>query len=495
MKYFYCTLQKDMNRFVLGTLVLIIGMNLVSCKKTHEREIIWHKNLPSLGTFSSIKCSDLNQDGVLDVVMGAGKNEFEESESGVIALNGKTGDVLWTVPCKDQMVGTAAFLNIDNDGVDDLIIGGRAAQLFAISGKTGAVIWSYKITNHQHDAQGYLRFNFYTPQVLDDVDSDQIQDILITNGGNIAAQTNRGRYPGVLAIMSGATGAIIAIDTMPDGHETYMSPVLFKNATTGKHDIIFGTGGETVGGSLYKTTLQDLRSNDISKAEVLLTKEAHGFIAPPVLVDLNQDNSLDIICNWHGGEMVAIDGLDHQIMWTVALENTELNNMPTPGDVNFDGIPDFFSSFSQGVWPKSTGTVQVIVDGHNGKIIHRDTFGCVGFSTALSYDMNGDGAHEFLWNSNSHNCTGIYLGATNYQMHVLDFANQKESIWYPEVKAKNIGSTPWIGDADGDQNLDVFFCLQSNSNDIFSYYDIHIFRMTTGISVNEHPSWTEYLGN
>lgn len=467
----------------------------MGCKKSHERKIIWHKKLPSLGTFSSIKCTDLNQDGILDVVIGAGKNEFEASQSGVVALDGETGDILWTVPCKDQMVGTAAFLNIDHDGVDDIIIGGRAAQLFAISGKTGNLIWSYKVANHQYNAQGYLRFNFYTPQLLHDVDQDHVQDILITNGGNIAAQTNRGRYPGVLAVMSGATGKIIALDTMPDGHETYMSPVQYESADAQQQKIIFGTGGETVGGSLYQTTLQDLLSNDISQSKVLLTREAHGFIAPPVLTDVNQDNKLDIICNWHGGEMIAIDGEQLKPIWSVALENTELNNMPTPGDVNFDDIPDFFTSFSLGAWPNSQGTVQVIVDGAHGEIMYQDTLGCVGFSSALSYDMNGDGASEFLWNSNSHNCTGIYLGGTTYKMHVLDFVNQTQTEWYPEVKAKNIATTPWIGDADDDQNLDVIFCLQSNSNDIFSYYDIHLFRMATDVPVNENPSWTEYLGS
>jgi len=38
---------------------------------------------------------------------------------------------------------------------------------------------------------------------------------------------------------------------MPDGKETYMSVTITENEVRGDIKIIFGTGGETIGGILY----------------------------------------------------------------------------------------------------------------------------------------------------------------------------------------------------------------------------------------------------
>ena len=43
----------------------------------------------------------------------------------------------------DQIFGSASFLDINRDGVPDVIIGGRAAELKAINGKNGKVLWAF----------------------------------------------------------------------------------------------------------------------------------------------------------------------------------------------------------------------------------------------------------------------------------------------------------------------------------------------------------------
>jgi len=106
-----------------------------------------------------------------------------------------------------------------------------------------------------------------------------------------------GRLPGVLMIVDGATGKVIAADIMPDGKETYMSPIFYQE--NGKDFIIFGSGGETFGGNLFQTTLQQLMKEKIGDAKILLQKEKNGFVAPPVVVDITKDNIKDIVVNWH----------------------------------------------------------------------------------------------------------------------------------------------------------------------------------------------------
>ena len=73
---------------------------------------------------------------------------------------------------------------------------------------------------------------------------------------------------------------------MPDGRETYMSVVKASLRNNRTEDVIFGTGGETVGGSLYRTPLADILKGDISDAVLLATGKNKGFIAPPALADI-----------------------------------------------------------------------------------------------------------------------------------------------------------------------------------------------------------------
>ena len=157
----------------LGILYLVLG--LCACQKVEEPAIVWDRYMQSLGTLSSPRVADLTGDGVLDIVIGAGLNEFEESDSAVIAMDGRTGRVLWSSPGRDQMYGSPVFMDINADAVPDVIIAGRAAQLKAIDGTNGATLWEYQVAHHEQDAKGYMRFNFYNPQLVPDQNADGLQ--------------------------------------------------------------------------------------------------------------------------------------------------------------------------------------------------------------------------------------------------------------------------------------------------------------------------------
>ena len=60
-------------------------------------------------------------------------------------------------------------------------------------------------------------YNFYSPQIISDVDNDGYPDLLVSNGGDHAApawQTNR--PPGHLMVISSLTGQLIAKAVSPD---------------------------------------------------------------------------------------------------------------------------------------------------------------------------------------------------------------------------------------------------------------------------------------
>jgi len=155
----------------------------------------WTTTLPGLGSFSSCRVADLNGDGTDDIIMGAGRLEFEACDSAVIALDGKTGKLLWHVAATDQIFGSAIFQDIDKDGHPDALICGRSSELIMISGISGKVLWRFNPKsrdNRKHDF-----YNFYNPQWIPDEDGDGLQDIVVSNGGDVkVAAYDPNRRPG-----------------------------------------------------------------------------------------------------------------------------------------------------------------------------------------------------------------------------------------------------------------------------------------------------------
>ena len=197
--------------------------------------------------------------------------------------------------------GSATLYDINEDGTEDIIIGGRNHQIKALDGKSGALIWAY---TYQYDKDPILKnaqFNFYNSILVSDQNQDNFPDLLTINGGNPAAQSaeEEERQAGVLLLIDLKNGAILAADTMPDGKESYMSPIGFQQPTSEEFIIVFGTGGETIGGNLYVTTLANLKQQKLKEATIIASEDLHGFIAPPVLADINEDGHLDIIAISH----------------------------------------------------------------------------------------------------------------------------------------------------------------------------------------------------
>ena len=94
----------------------------------------WSVQLPTIGTFSSPRVSDLNKDGISDIILGGGRLEFQSCDTAMFALDGKTGALLWNVSASDQIFGSAMFLDFNQDGIMDPILNGRSSELKAING-------------------------------------------------------------------------------------------------------------------------------------------------------------------------------------------------------------------------------------------------------------------------------------------------------------------------------------------------------------------------
>ncbi|MBL6877340.1 MAG: hypothetical protein ISR03_03895, partial [Flavobacteriales bacterium] len=113
-----------------------IFLNLFFLLSVFSNAQNWQSFTDSIGTFSSARSSDLNGDGVMDIVIGGGVDSLF-SNNGVMAYNGVDGSLLWQRSSRDELFGSAIFQDLNSDGINDVIISGRSAQLLAIDGSNG----------------------------------------------------------------------------------------------------------------------------------------------------------------------------------------------------------------------------------------------------------------------------------------------------------------------------------------------------------------------
>jgi outer membrane protein assembly factor BamB len=476
------------------TYLLLLLLPFLGCQ-TAEKNDSWATTLPGHGTNSSPRLADLTGDGILDVVIGVGKNEWEKSDTAVIALDGANGRLLWTVAAPNQVTGTATLLDVTKDGIPDVFIGGRSAFMVGINGKTGHLLWQYELPK---DTTAPLRFathNFFNAQPVPDQSGDGIPDLLVANGGNPQSYPNTadGREPGVLMVMESTTGKVLAVAAVPDGRETYMSPLYHDFGKNGGPAIIFGTGGETIGGGLYRAAFSDLMKNDLSKAKTLAQVVGHGFIAPPALADVTQDGIPDIVTNNQGGQLLAFDGATDSILWQLKVDSTESSSSLAVGFFNDDEVPDFFGHYAIGIWPDNQGSRQLVVDGRNGKILKEYRLGCTGFFSPVTLDIDGNGKDEVLMSVNQYNCKGIHVVDCQHYLALFDFKKGVQQ-FSEAKKLKNLSSTPWVGDMDGDGLLDVVYSVQANTAKIIEFYGMGVVRHESKQKLPKPSRWGAYMG-
>lgn len=461
----------------------------------------WQYKHPGIGASSSPKTIDLNGDGMLDIVLGSGAKEFAQTDAGVIAIDGSNGKLLWKTPARNQVVGTAAFQDINNDKTPDVFIGGRSAIMYALDGTDGSIIWEYLSDS---DSTDYFNdesiLNFYTPQFIDDLDNDGIKDLLTSYGGFVKAQEDDLERPaGSIMILSGRTGKQISKARVPDGKEIYCSPVVIEGKSREDIHVIFGTGGEYINGHLYKTNLKAIQAGDISDAIELADGEGKGFIAPPILTDVNGDGSDDIVAVSVSGQLFTFDGTTDELIWKTKIEgDLDTYAMPAVGLLHGDDdTPDYFMSLGKGAWPNVEYTIHCLIDGKSGKLIMTDTLGTFQYASPVVADVDGDNLQDVILAINTQvksNLNGSHMSFLGNDLVVYP-GNRKEPFLLDETKlGTNLGSTPVITDLDGDDKLDIISIYMGDPLNFYSFENLIVSHKELNISA-KNITWGGYMGS
>ncbi|MGB0930469.1 MAG: T9SS type A sorting domain-containing protein [Chitinophagales bacterium] len=493
-----CPLQRGMKFQELGSLVgnlkritLLCSLFLFQtnplCAQTE-----WTAFTDSTNNFSSPRATDLNGDGILDIVVGGGLEDFTRTQS-VSAFDGKTGNPLWRVAARNQIFGSALFGDITDDEVDDVFIGGRDAELIAINGATGEVIWEFFEEGDTESAAEAGLYNFYTCQWIPDQNNDGVRDLLTANGGDkFATPLDFDRPVGNVMVVSGADGAQIAKAPVPDGKETYLSPLVHDFFGNGELEVIFGSGGETIGGSLWRVSLADVLNEDLSNAVALVSDNEKGYVPPPSLADVNGDGIHDIIIGGYGEKIIAISGKDNSILWETGIIRTETVASPAIGQFTNDSIPDIFTIVGDGIAPVFLNFIALMIDGKTGEILEQDTLEGWSIISPLAVDFNGDLKDEAVFCVNKNFAEGAPYQS---QWRMRDFQNNTTSDLTSFQSGTNLGSTAWIGDLESDGTLEMIYSQHSNSNSVKPNKGFFLRRKNFSFVASENLFWGAYMGS
>ncbi len=414
----------------------------------------WKIQIDSANIFSSPRFTDLNSDGVKDVVLGGGV-EAIPTPNGIIAIDGKTGQMLWNFPTPTQTYTSAMFQDITGDKIDDVFIGGRAGSFFAINGNTGELIWEF-FSKDQGDPRTKGILNFYATQWIVDQDKDGYKDLLVSNGGDyLAKPEDKERGGSILMVISSKSGSTIKTIPLPEKRETYYAPhTVNSNEET---YVIFGSGGETIDGGLWKVKLSEVLNGKMKNAVEITHDSEKGFILNSLSTDINGDQTPDILNARMNGTLSAFDGQTNRVLWEHNFPGYECYVTPSFGHFNEDGVPDFFTIISKGTFPIYQEWRLIAIDGASGKIIMDEVSGFNQFSPAVCADLNDDKIDEIIFVENALLDPSTFLMIN--QVKVIDIRSNKNYYIGPVRTGISMASTPSLEDLNNDGKFELVLAV------------------------------------
>lgn len=176
---------------------------------------------------------------------------------GVLALNGKTGETIWTHWTAHAIFSIDCGVDLTNDKIKDCIISGRGGILQAINGRDGSNIWEIPIQDTVASPQQQRILDIYDARFITDMDGDGIGDVIASH----AMQSDDVRASNVLVI-SGRSGDIIRKVNLPDTEQLFIAPQIMVQSD-GENIFVLATSSQQEAGGLYIVSQANMFYGDL----------------------------------------------------------------------------------------------------------------------------------------------------------------------------------------------------------------------------------------
>ncbi|UCD16679.1 MAG: PQQ-binding-like beta-propeller repeat protein [Candidatus Zixiibacteriota bacterium] len=349
---------------VIMILVMTIPRGMVLARDNgYSAEALWIYDTDL--QVKHVETADLNDDGTEDVIAGEFDATYYGDPSRVFALDGKSGDTIWTYQLQDGVRGMTVG-DINNDNVVDVIAGASYhstntpdGYVHAINGVDGSQIWRFYVGTSTND----VTIGNFNGDVYMDVAIGSFDDYIYAVNGETGTELWR-HYVGSLWVNAVDAGDVNGdnIDDVGFAHEYlagYDNYCGVLNGSTGNpiwdsvvayvvmdvliSDIDNDGDLEAIFGVIYNDDHGEIhvRDGDLSPIEWQYNIGAIDHTNGEIILqdfDIDTDGDLDLLVGnrMHEYVVYAFDGDTNTPVWV----SDTLNGFPVDfsvGDVTGDG--------------------------------------------------------------------------------------------------------------------------------------------------------------
>jgi hypothetical protein len=312
---------------------------------------------------STVLALDYDNSGVMDLILG--DVAFENL---VLLINGGTApntnspmisaDVNFpsnTLPATMYLFPAPFYLDVDFDGVKDLLVGANAKN---VSQNETSILYYKNIGTNNNPTFVYQRNNFLQNQMIEhgkgsipilyDVDNDGLKDLLVSN---LYRFKNSSEKESTIAWYKNTGTASNPVFTFIDfnwlnlNQQNYglrLAPTFGDINNDGRDELILGRENGTLvlfqnNGTTFVNPSVNLKDNNNTTIQV-------GGFSFPQLFDLNKDGLLDLIIGNRTGKLIYYQNIGTASTPSFQLTNNNLGNISINDPNNPDGYtaPHFF---------------------------------------------------------------------------------------------------------------------------------------------------------